>query len=111
MISALLGLRWSDILGDKDRIIVHSPKTEHFGKAKRKVPIFPERRHHLLEGQEIATEKEYRVFPDIHEDSNLRTEARRILTRAGITEDIPRFYQRSSSRDFMRGERYSLAWF
>ena len=79
-------------------MIVHSPKTEHCGKAKRTFPIFPELRGYLLEAQEMAMKKEDRVFPDVHEDSNLRTETRRILVRSGITEEIPRFYQNCSSR-------------
>lgn len=95
--SELVGLCWSHILWDKDRLIVRSPKTEHCGKAKRMVPIFPELRRYLLEAQELALEKEDRVFPDMHEDSNLRTETQRILTRAGITDDIPRFFQNCRS--------------
>lgn len=95
--SELIGLRWSHILWDKDRFTVLSPKTEHCGKAKRLTPIFPELRRYLLEAQEIAPEKEDRVFSDIHEDTNLRTELDRILARAGVTEDVPRFFQNCRS--------------
>lgn len=41
--SEILGLRWQDVLWDKGRMLVHSPKTEHHeGGESRYVPIFPE---------------------------------------------------------------------
>ena len=104
--SELAGLRWSHFLWDQDRFIVHSPKTEHCGKDKRVVPIFAELLPYLLEAQELAPENDDRVFRDIDEDSNLRTETLRILTRAGITDEIPRFYQncRSSRQTELEAE-------
>ena len=62
-------------------------------KEKRLTPIFSELRHYLLEAQELAPEKEDRVFPDVREDSNFRTETTRILKRVGVTDEIPRFFQ------------------
>ncbi len=46
------------------------------------------------------------MFPDIHAETNLRTETQRILIRAGITEEIPRFYQncRSSRQTELEAE-------
>jgi integrase len=47
--SELFGLRWEDILWDKKRFVIHSPKTEHIeGKATRICPIFPELEPYLL---------------------------------------------------------------
>jgi len=99
-------LRWSHFLWDQERFIVHSPKTEHCGKDKRVVPIFAELLPYLLEAQELAPEKEDRVFRDVDGESNLRTETLRILTRAGITNEIPRFYQncRSSRQTELEAE-------
>jgi hypothetical protein len=104
--SELAGLRWSHFLWDQERFIVHSPKTEHCGKDKRVVPIFAELLPYLLEAQELAPEKEDRVFRDVDGESNLRTETLRILTRAGITDEIPRFYQncRSSRQTELEAE-------
>ena len=104
--SDLAGLRWSHFLWDQDRFIVHSPKTEYCGKDKRVVPIFAELLPYLLEAQELAPEKEDRVFRDVDGESNLRTETLRILTRAGITDEIPRFYQncRSSRQTELEAE-------
>jgi integrase len=69
--SELVGLRWSHILWDKGMFIVHSPKTEHFGKATRRVPIFSELRHYLLEAQELAqTGRAFRVI--YREEDDLR---------------------------------------
>jgi len=104
--SELAGLRWSHFLWDQNRFIVHSPKTEHCGKDKRVLPIFAELRPYLLEAQELAPEMEDRVFRDVDEESNLRTETLRILNRAGITEEIPRFFQncRSSRQTELEAE-------
>ena len=46
---------------------------------------------------EIAPDHEDRIFRDIDEDSNLRTQVGRILTAAGITDDIPWFFQNCRS--------------
>ena len=91
------GLRWSDILWDEDRFVVRSPKTEHFGKGSRIVPIFPELRPYLLEAAEQRPEGQEKVFRDIDKNSNLRTETERILERCGFPDGIPRFYQNCRS--------------
>jgi len=49
-----LGLTWGDILWDKNRFVVRSPKTEHVGKAQRVVPIFPELYPYLRDAFEAA---------------------------------------------------------
>jgi integrase len=95
--SELAGLCWSHFLWDQERFIVHSPKTEHCGKSKRVVPIFGELRPHLWEAFEMAPDGQDRVFTDVDAESNLRTETQRVLTNAGITDEIPRFYQNCRS--------------
>jgi integrase len=46
--SELLPLTWNDVNWERDRFLVHSPKTEHYeGGAERWMPIFPELRPYL----------------------------------------------------------------
>ncbi|MEO2018882.1 MAG: thermonuclease family protein [Fuerstiella sp.] len=107
--SELAGLRWSHFLWDQERLIVHSPKTEHCGKRKRIVPIFGELKSYLLDAHERAPDHADRVFSDIDEETNLRTETLRIMERAGITEEVPRFYQNCrSSRETELEEEFPL---
>ena len=42
-----LGLRWQDVNWERERILIHSPKTEGKGKATRVIPLFPELRPFL----------------------------------------------------------------
>jgi len=54
--SELRDLKWTDILWDRGRFIVTSPKTEHQGKPTRIMPIFPELLPILFEASEAAPE-------------------------------------------------------
>ena len=81
-----LGLRWSDIDWERNRMMVHSPKTEHFEDGgEREVPIFPEIREHLLTAK-VAAEPETEFVITRYRDPkvNLRTEAHRIIRKAGF---------------------------
>lgn len=50
-------LKWSDILWDKNKIVVHAKKTKRYeGKATRIIPIFPELVEPLREAFEQAAE-------------------------------------------------------
>ncbi len=40
--SELVGLRWSEVNWERERFVVHAPKTERHGKGTRVVPIFTE---------------------------------------------------------------------
>ncbi len=79
-------LRWEHVLWDQKRLIVPSPKTErHLGREQRVIPLFPELMAPLSEmwdqakpGQEFIINK-YRSS-----ESNLRTQLRRIIGRAGL---------------------------
>src|SRR3954465_9085694 len=52
-----LMLKWADVDWDKNRLLVHSPKTEHHdGGDCRFVPLFPELRQLLLEAFAEAAE-------------------------------------------------------
>ena len=82
--SELVGLLWSEVNWERERFVVHAPKTERRGKGKRVVPIFQELAPLLREAWEAAHEGEDRVFPDITPESNLRTWLGKLAVRAGI---------------------------
>ena len=89
--SEVLRLTWNDVLWDKTRFWVTSPKTEHHdGKEGRWVPLFPELREEMEklfyeqpEGTEFVINR-YRS-----DEQNLRTHFARIAKRAGLP-GIPR---------------------
>ncbi len=99
--SEALLLRWEDIDWQHDRMLIHSPKTEHHdGKATRYCPIFPELRDYLNELDEVADDGAVYVLEKIRPASakrgdwkatNLRTEFLRIIRRAGV-EPWPRLW-------------------
>ncbi len=71
----------------KGRFIVQSPKTEHIeGKESRIVPLFTELLPYFQEAFELAPEGESRVITKYDANSqNLRSQAHRIIRRAGLT--------------------------
>jgi integrase len=89
-----LGLRWIDIDWAKDRMTVHSPKTEHHpGGASRMVPIFPELRPYLQAAfEEAADGAEYVIARYRDSNKNFRTRLERIIRRAGL-EPWPKLFQ------------------
>ncbi len=99
--SELYGLTWDNILWDKGRFIVPSPKTEHIeGKESRIVPLFPELLPYLQEAYELAQEGESRVITIYDVNSqNLRTQAHWIIRRAGINPWPKIFQNLRSSRE------------
>ncbi len=83
--SEVVGLRWGDIVWDKGRMTVRSPKTAgHEGHAVRVVPIAPELRpilQNLFDQAEPGTEA---VIPRLRDPGvNLRTQFERIIAKAG----------------------------
>lgn len=89
-----LGLRWIDIDWAKDRMTIHSPKTEHHpGGASRMVPIFPELRPYLQAAfEEAADGAEYVIARYRDCNKNFRTRLERIIRRAGL-EPWPKLFQ------------------
>jgi len=76
-----LALRWEDVLWDRNRFYVPSPKT-----GGRWVPIFPELRPYLEECFELARPGQVYVINRYRDsNANLRTQFQRILKRAGLT--------------------------
>ena len=92
--SEIVRLKWDDILWDEERMIVHSPKTEHHeGKELRIVPLFPELRKHLEEAYEIApTGSEFVITRYRDAEANLRTTFSKIIKRAGL-KPWPKLFQ------------------
>lgn len=98
-----LALRWGDVDWGRNRITVHSPKTEHIkGKSEREIPLFPELRPHLqavldellddfdpkanrLSEQPVITRYRDR-------NCNLRTQLCKIIRRAGLAP-WPKLFQ------------------
>lgn len=117
--SELLGLRWGDVLWDRNRFIVHVPKLEHHaGKEVRFVPIFPELRPHLeaafdgaMEDHDFDTDKlasVYVVGKSRDDGVNLRTHLKRIIIRAGV-KPWPRLFQNlRASRETELAREYPL---
>jgi len=92
--SEVLSLTWDDINWEYDRIRVSSPKTAHIeGKESRWIPLFPELRPYLLEVFEQAEPGEEHVITRYRRiNSNLGTQLKRIIIRAGL-EPWPKSFQ------------------
>ena len=92
--SEILELRWGDILWDDQDMIVRSPKTQHhIGKSQRVVPIFADLLPILREGFELAEEgSEFLITRYRSSSTNLRTQAHKIIRRAG-TEPWQKVFQ------------------
>ena len=85
--SEVLALRWVDVNLGAERMIVRSSKTEHHGDdhAERVVPIFPVLRPFLEDAQELApTNAEFVITRYRSSSTNLRTQLKRIIARAGL---------------------------
>ena len=98
-VSEVLMLKWSDILWDQEKIVVHSPKTEHHeGKDTRIIPFFPHIEECLREAFEQAEDgavyvvekhapvylrkQKERVY--VSRQGNIGTMFKKIILRAGI---------------------------
>lgn len=108
--SELYGLTWDDILWDKSRFIIHSPKTEHIeGKATRICPLFPELEFYLMEAFQQARPGQKKVLNlNLDISSNLRTQAHRITKRAGLTPWPKTFQNLRASRETELVEDFPL---
>lgn len=91
--SELSALRWGDVDFEKGLLTVTSPKTEHHADgAMRLVPTSPRLHQILLDAYSAAEPGAEYVVPRLrYGDTNLRTQAHRILIRAGI-EPPPKIF-------------------
>ncbi len=102
-------LRWADIHWDRMRFTVHSPKTEGHGKASRVVPLFPRLYRVLLEAFGQAQEgDEYVITRYRGSGSNLRTQAHRIIKRAGLEPWEKTFQNLRASLETELVEQYPI---
>ena len=90
----MVRLRWTDILWDKDKMIIHSPKTEGYdGRDTRVVPLFQELRQYLNQAWETEADQAEFVITRYRDDSqNLRTTFLKIIQRAGL-QPWPKLFQ------------------
>ena len=78
--SEIATVRWSDVNLPEGRFAVDSPKT-----GWRVIPVFTELRPHLEAAWDAAEDGAEIVCPSITPKTNLRTQFRRIIKRAGLT--------------------------
>lgn len=92
--SESLALQWQDVDWERSRIRVRSSKTaHHVGKDSRLVPIFPELLPYLREAYELAPEGAvYCIHRYRGNETNLRTQLKRIIERAGV-DPWPKLFQ------------------
>jgi len=89
-----LALRWGDVDWERNRMTIHSPKTEHHPSGEQRiVPIFPELRPYLEEVWEQAEPgTEYVITRYRDSNVNLRTQLQRIIRKAGL-KPWPKLFQ------------------
>ena len=104
-----LGLRWQDVNWERERILIHSPKTEGKGKATRVIPLFPELRPFLEEVWEQAEPGATWILTRYRDRyANLRTQLHRIIRKAGL-EPWPKPWQNlRSTRETELAETYPI---
>ena len=103
-----LKLKWTDVDWEKNRMLVHSPKTEHNdGGDCRFVPLFPELRPYLLEAFDRAEEgTEYVITRCRDSKTNLRTQMERIIKRSGVKPWPKLFHNLRSTRQTELTEKF-----
>ena len=105
-----LTLRWGDVDWERNRITIHSPKTEHHeGGESRQIPMFPELRPYLervFEDAEPGTEHVITRYRK--ENANLRTPLQRIILRAGLKPWPKLFQNLRSTRETELAESYPI---
>ncbi len=89
-----LALRWEDVDWERERMTVHSPKTEHHqGKESRVIPIFPELRPYLEDAHELAEkDAKFIIVRYRSPNANLRTQLQRIIKKAKL-KPWPKLFQ------------------
>lgn len=107
--SEVLAVRWQDVNFVEGWLLVRSPKTEHHGKAVRRCPLFPELRDILQDAYDQAPDgAEHVVTKYRTTESNLRTQATKIIERAGATVWPKLFHNLRASRQTELSARFPL---
>ncbi len=90
-------LKWSDIDWENKRIVVTAPKTEHHGKGKRIMPLFPELEPYLAQALKEAEEGAEYVLPQLRDKAyNPATHMLRIVEKA-CGQAWPKIFQNCRS--------------
>ena len=111
-----LALKWSDVDWERNRILVHSPKTEHHpGGESRWMPLFPELRPYLEAVFDQAEPGTVHVITRYRDsNANLRTHLLRIIKRAGLKPWPKLFQNLRATRETELAERWpehvACAW-
>ena len=92
--SEVLSLRWEMVDFGSGRMVVDSPKTEHHDQSSRTIPIFKALRPILEQARRQALPDAVYVVPGRYRDAclkegewkncNLRTQLRKLISRAGL---------------------------
>jgi integrase len=107
--SEALGLRWSDVDWEHNRLCVRSPKTEHHeGKGERMLPLFPEIREHLQDVFEAAPDGAEHVITSYRVGANLNPQFRRIIKMAGLIPWEKTWHNLRASRQTELASSYPL---
>src|SRR5262249_43322526 len=108
--SELMTLEWAGVDWERNRFLVHSPKTEHLEDGgERWGPMFPELRPHLEEAFELAEPGTVHVITRHRGDNmNLRTQLQRIIRRAGLSAWPKLFQNLRASRQTELAADYPL---
>ena len=105
-----LALTWDDVDWARERITVHSPKTEHHeGGESRVIPIFPELKPYLeAASKESPSGIKYLITRYRDRNANLRTQFLRIIKRAGLEPWPKLFHNLRASRQTELTSRFPL---
>lgn len=107
-----LSLKWADVDWEHNRVLVHSPKTEHHpGGESRLIPLFPELREQLealLLDDQAPEGAEFVITRYRQNNCNLRTQLERIIKRAGLKPWPKLFQNLRSTRETELAESFPL---
>jgi integrase len=106
-------LKWGDVDWERNRLTIHSPKTEHHeGKETRVIPIFPELRPYLEAAWAEAPEgSEYVItLPSLRRDryANVGTMMARYVRRAGLKPWPKLFHNMRATRETELAKHYPM---
>jgi integrase len=103
-------LKWSDINWEKDKIVVHSPKTEHHeGGNCRIIPLFPELKPYLEQCFEEAQEGSVYVVEGLRKGcGNIGPQFGKIIKRAGLKPWPKVFHNLRASRETELADEYPI---
>jgi len=108
--SEIKPLLWEHVDWEQQRIKIHASKTEHHDNGGvRDIPIFAELRPFLEAAWENTADGEKYVVPTLRHHSNLGTQLKRIIKRAGL-KPWPKVWQNMrSSRETELMREHSLS--